>query len=158
MDAHTGGERLEDIRTDVLVFFHPADEPAPRGRLGRLDWILRGALSRLRARGKFTGERGTSALLSPDRKLKAERVLVMGLGPRADFSMTALYRLSYTTARTILDLHCSRIGLDLPFRVLPHESPERLRQAFLEGFAAELARARPNAEFSIFTLSPGTGR
>lgn len=158
MDAHDSGERVEELRTDALVFFHPEDEPAPRGRLGRLDWILLGALSRLRARGKFTGERGTSALLSPDQKLKAERVLVMGLGRRADFSMTAFYRLSYETARTVLDLRCRQIVLDLPFRLLPHESPEKLRQAFLEGFAAELTRARPDAEFSISTLSPSNGR
>jgi len=158
MDARDAGERLEEIRTDVLVLFHPEDEPAPRGRLGRLDWILLGAFSRLRARGKFTGERGTSALLSPNQKVKAERVLVMGLGRRADFSMTAFYRLSYETARTVLDLHCSQISLDLPFRLFPHEAPEKLRHAFLEGFAAELKRGRPDAEFSVSTLPPSNGR
>ncbi len=158
MDARDAGERLEEIRTDVLVLFHPEDEPAPRERLGRLDWILLGALSRLRARGKFTGERGTSALLSPNKKLRAERILVMGVGRRADLSMTALYRLSYETARTVLDLHCSQISLDLPFRLFPRESPEKLRQAFLEGFAAELKRGRPDMEFSVSTLPPRNGR
>jgi hypothetical protein len=158
MDARDAGDRLEEIRTDVLVLFHPEDEPAPRGRLGRLDWILLGALSRLRARGKFSGERGTSALLSPNQKVKAERVLVMGLGRRADLSMTAFYRLSYETARTVLNLHCSQISLDLPFRLFPHESPDKLRHAFLEGFAAELKRAHPDAEFSVATLPPRNGR
>ena len=158
MDARDAAERLEEIRSDVLVLFHPEDEPAPRGRLGRLDWILLGALSRLRARGKFTGERGTSALLSPNQKLRAERVLVMGLGRRADFSMTAFYRLSYETARTVLDLRCSQISLDLPFRLFPHEAPDKLRHAFLEGFAAELKRGRPDAEFSVATLPPSNGR
>jgi hypothetical protein len=158
MDACDAGERLEEIRTDILVLFHPEDEPAPRGRLGRLDWILLGVLSRLRARGKFTGERGTSALLSPNQKLKAERVLVMGLGRRADFSMTAFYRLSYETARTVLDLHCSYISLDLPFRLFPDESPEKLRHAFLEGFAAELKRGRPDVDFSVSALPPSDGR
>ena len=152
MDAHDAGERLEEIRTDVLVLFHPEDEPAPRGRLGRLDWVLLGVLSRLRARGKFTGARGTSALLSPNQKVKAERILVMGLGARADFSMTAFYRLSYETARTVLDLHCSQISLDLPFRMFPEESPEKLRHAFLEGFVAELKRGRPDGDFSVSTL------
>jgi hypothetical protein len=158
MDARDAAERLEEIRSDVLVLFHPEDEPAPRGRLGRLDWILLGALSRLHARGKFTGERGTSALLSPNQKLRAERVLVMGLGRRADFSMTAFYRLSYETARTVLDLRCSQISLDLPFRLFPHEAPDKLRHAFLEGFAAELKRGRPDAEFSVATLPPSNGR
>jgi len=158
MEARDAGERLEEIRTDVLVLFHPEDEPAPRGRLGRLDWVLLGVLSRLRARGKFTGARGTSALLSPNQKVKAERVLVMGVGRRAELSMAAFYRLSYETARTVLDLRCSRISLDLPFRMFPEESPEKLRHAFLEGFAAELKRGRPDVEFSVSTLPPTNGR
>ena len=82
----------------------------------------------------------------------------MGLGRRADFSMTAFYRLSYETARTVLDLRCSQISLDLPFRLFPHEAPDKLRHAFLEGFAAELKRGRPDAEFSVATLPPSNGR
>jgi hypothetical protein len=158
MDARDAGERLEEIRTDVLVLFHPEDEPAPRGRLGRLDWILLGALSRLGARGKFTGARGSSALLSPNQKVKAERILVMGVGRRADLSMTAFYRLSYDTAHTVLNLGCSRISLDLPCRLLPQESSEKLRHAFLEGFVAELKRGRPDGDFAVSALPPANGR
>jgi hypothetical protein len=153
MDVLDVRQRLEDVRTEVLVFFQVEDEPAPRGRLGRLDWILLSVVSRLRARGKFSGERGANVLLAAYPKLKAERVLVMGLGRRADLSHTALYRLSYQTAQTVLDLRCSQITLDLPVRFFPEEPPERLRRAFLEGFTAELRRGRPDVEFSISTLS-----
>jgi leucyl aminopeptidase len=153
MDVPDVRQRLEDVRTEILVLFHVEDEPAPRGRLGRLDWILLSALSRLRARGKFTGEREANVLLSPHPKLKAERVLVMGLGRRADLSLTALYRLSYQTAQTVLNLRCNQITLDLPVRFFPEEPPERLRRAFLDGFTAELRRGRPDVEFSISTLA-----
>jgi len=157
MDASDAADRIEDVRTEVLILFHPSDEPAPRERLGRLDWILLSAVSRLRARGKFSGERGQSVLLAPDGKIKAERILVMGLGERTDLSWTAYYRLSYQTARTVLDLRCSRIVLDLPYRAFPQESPERVRRAFLEGFAAELARGRPEVEFAVSVLPPSRG-
>jgi hypothetical protein len=149
METRDVGERLEDVRTEVLVLFHVEDEPAPRGRLGRLDWILLGAISRLRARGSFHGERGANVLLCPSQKVKAERVLVMGLGRRADLSMTVLYRLSYQTAQTVLNLHCQQITLDLPLRLFPHEPPEKVRRAFVEGFGAELTRGRPGVEFSV---------
>jgi hypothetical protein len=154
MDASDAADRIEEVRTEVLILFHPSDEPAPRERLGRLDWILLSPLARLRARGKFSGERGQSVLLAPDAKFKAERILVMGLGGRADLSWTAYYRLSYQTAQTVLDLRCTRIVLDLPYRAFPQEPPERVRRAFLEGFAAELARGRPEVEFAVSVLPP----
>jgi hypothetical protein len=147
-------EPVEQIRADVLTLFHAEDEPVPRGRLGWVDWILLSSLARLRARGKFAGQRGATALLTPERKLKAERVLVVGLGPRADLSMTALYRLSYQTAQAILALGCTSIALELPYRAFPVESPQRIRQAFLEGFTAELKRGRPTAEFTVLLLPP----
>jgi hypothetical protein len=157
MEIRQASAPLEEIGADVLVLFHLEDEPAPRGRLGRVDWILCSAISRLRARGKFAGERGTSALLSPNGKLKAERVLVLGLGRQADLSMTALYRVSYQAAQTILSLHCTSILLEPPFRAFPLEPPERIREAFLEGFRAELARGRPDAPFAITLLPAPNG-
>lgn len=153
MEIRETSDLLQEVPADVLVLFHLADEPSPRGRLGRVDWILGSAISRLRARGKFAGERGTSALLSPNGKIKAERILVLGLGNQADLSMPALYRLSYQAAHTILNLRCVAIVLDLPFRAFPHSPPDRIRRAFLEGFQAELKRGRPDAPYTI-TLLP----
>ncbi len=147
-------EPVEEVQAEVLVLFHVEDEPAPRGRLGRIDWILLSAVSRLHARGKFVGDRGASALLSPEQKLKAERVLVIGIGRSAEFSKTALYRLSYQAAQTILNLGCLQIALELPYRFNPQEPPEKLRRDFLEGFAAELQRGRPNADFSVTLFPP----
>jgi hypothetical protein len=154
MQTREALEPVEEVPAEVLVLFQTEDEPAPRGRLGRVDWILLGAVSRLRARGKFSGERGATALLSPDRKLKADRVLVMGIGRRADFSKTAFYRLSYQAAQILLDLGCAKIALDLPYRLFSQESPEKIRRDFLEGFTAELQRARPDIDFSLATLAP----
>jgi hypothetical protein len=157
MEIRETSDLLEEVPADILVLFHLADEPAPRARLGRVDWILGSAVSRLRARGKFAGERGASALLSPNGKIKAERILVFGLGHQADLSMPALYRLSYQAAHTILNLRCVSIALDLPFRAFPLSPPDRIRHAFLEGFQAELKRGRPDAPFAITLLPPENG-
>jgi hypothetical protein len=153
MEIRESREPVEEIGAEILLLFHLEDEPAPRGRLGQVDWILCGAVSRLRARGKFAGERGTAALLSPGGKLKADRVLVVGLGRQADLSMVTLYRLAYQAAHTILHLGCTRVALEPPFRAFPRDAPLRVRQAFLEGFMAELRRGRPDAPFAITVLS-----
>jgi leucyl aminopeptidase len=145
---------LEEVDADVLLLFHPEDEPAPRGRLGWVDWILCGPVSRLRARGKFAGERGANVLLSSNGKLRARMILVIGLGRQADLSMVALYRLSYLAAHAIVALGCTRVAMEPPSRAFPREPPTRIRQAFLEGFTAEVERGRPDASFTLTVLSP----
>ena len=148
---------VEEIDTEVLVLFHLEDEPAPRGRLGRVDWILCGSLSRLRARRKFAGERGATALLAPAGKLKAGGVLVVGLGRRADLSLAALYRLSYQAAQAILNLRCTHVAMEPPFRAFPRDAPLHVQQTFVEGFLAELRRGQPNAAFALTLLTSATG-
>jgi len=157
MQLSTATSPLEEIAADVLVFFQFADEPAPRGRLGRADWILLSALSRLTARGKFAAEPGAAVLLASRGKFAADWVLVLGLGPREDLSLTALYRLSYQAAETILKLRRPRIALELPLRGFPTEPPLRIREAFLEGFLAELQRGWPEAAFSVSLFPPEGG-
>jgi hypothetical protein len=144
---------IEDIDADVLVLFHVEDELAPRGRLGQVDWILCGAVSRLRARGKFAGERGATALLAPNGKLKVHRILVIGLGRQADLSVVALYRLAYQAAQAISYLRCTNLALEPPFRVLPRAAPASVQQAFIEGFMAELRRGQPDTSFSVALLT-----
>ena len=157
MEIRESAAAVEEVGADILVLFHPEDEPAPRGRLGRVDWLLCGALSRLRAREKFWGVWGTTALLPSEEKLKAGMILVVGLGRRDDLSLVALYRLSYQAAQAILHLRCTRVAMEPPFRAFPREAPARIRQAFLEGFLAELRRGRPDAALSVTVLSPPNG-
>ncbi len=148
---------IEEVDAEVLVLFHLEDEPAPRGRLGQVDWILCGAVSRLRARGKFAGEQGAAALLTPSGKLKVGRILVVGLGRQADLSMVVLYRLSYQAAQAILNLRCTHVAMELPFRAFPREAPVHLHQALLEGFIAELRRGQPDASFAVTFLTSPNG-
>jgi hypothetical protein len=147
-------EPLEDVAAELMVMFHLQDEPAPRGRLGDVDWILCGALSRLRARGKFGGERGAVALLSSEGKLKAERILVMGLGRKADLSLVTLYRLSYQVAEAVRRLRCTNVAVEPPFRAFPRDTALRLYRAFLEGFVAELRRGLPEDRLAITVIAP----
>jgi hypothetical protein len=157
MQIRESNQSIEEIEAEVLLLFHLEDEPAPRGRLGKVDWILCGALSRLRARGKFAGERGGTALLSPNGKLKADRVVVVGLGRQADLTLVGLYRMSYQAAQTVLSLRCTNVAMEMPFRAFPREAAPRIREAFLEGFLAELRRGQPDAAFTVTLLAAPNG-
>lgn len=145
---------LEELAADVLLCFHYEDEPAPRGRLGWVDWILGSPVQRLWARGRFSGARGAAALIPSGGKLGAEKVLILGLGQKGGLRMTALYEMSYRAAEAVADLRADRILVDLPLRAFPDLPPARVRKAFLEGFAAELARRLGPAQPTIAVLPP----
>ncbi|HWT82402.1 MAG TPA: M17 family peptidase N-terminal domain-containing protein [Candidatus Acidoferrum sp.] len=153
MQIAESDQPIQDIEADILLLFHLQDELAPRGRLGQVDWILCGAVSRLRARGKFAGERGASALLVPNGKLKATRILVIGLGRQADLTVVSLYRSAYQAAQAILNLRCTHLAMEPPYRAFPAEAPASVQQTFIEGFLAELRRGQSGAPFVLTLLS-----
>ncbi len=157
MQILESSQPIEEIDAEMLLLFHLQDELAPRGRLGQVDWMLCGSVSRLRARRKFAGERGATALLAPAGKLKADRVLVVGLGHRADLSLVALYRMSYQAAQATLNLRCTHVAMEPPFRAFPRGAPVHVQQTFVEGFLAELRRGRPDAAFAVTLLTSANG-
>ena len=83
---------IEEIPGDLLVLFHFEDIPVPRGSLGKVDWYLCGAVSRLSVDGKFTGALGTGALFHPAGKFQVQKILVFGLGPSSRLTLSALER------------------------------------------------------------------
>jgi len=60
------------------------------GKLGRqasrIDRLMAGAIARLMKRGDFTAKEGSTAILYPEAGISAERVVLVGLGKRADLS------------------------------------------------------------------------
>ena len=157
MQITDSDQPIQDIEADILLLFHLQDELAPRGRLGQVDWILCGAVSRLRAWGKFAGERGASALLVPNGKLKAARILVIGLGRQADLTVVSLYRSAYQAAQAIRNLHCTHLAMEPPYRAFPPEAPASVQQTFMENFLAELRRGQSDTPFILTLLSTSGG-
>ena len=88
---------------------------------GREDWtdgaravdrVTRGALRDLMASGDMKGKPGEATLLHP-RGLKAKRVLVVGLGPRAALRATGLAAAAGTAARRARELGAGTLSLAL---------------------------------------------
>lgn len=77
---------IEKVVAEVaVVSFFESDRPL-RGEAGRIDWRLCGALSGLIARGALRGAAGEAALLPTFGRLRAPRVLLLGLGASQGFS------------------------------------------------------------------------
>jgi hypothetical protein len=80
---------LQDIKkmeTEALVVGFYEDVRPLKGLAGELDWLLCGALSGLLLQRKVRGSLGEVALLTSRGKVRAQKLFMIGLGPKAGFS------------------------------------------------------------------------
>jgi hypothetical protein len=75
---------LDDHPADLLVLTAFQDERPLEGLAGLVDWRLCGALSSWRVGGFSTGAFGEQVLMPTGRRLSHPKLLLMGLGPRAE--------------------------------------------------------------------------
>jgi leucyl aminopeptidase len=102
------------------------------GPAQRLDAASRGALSRLLATGDFTGRPGEVLLLHPG-GIRARRVLLVGLGARADFGPQRIREAAALAARRARELRAGTLALVIPAAGRGEIDPDRAAQAIAEG-------------------------
>ncbi len=77
--------KLDLSGTEVLVATLASDERPPQGLAGLLDYRMAGRVSRLMQRGFAEGKVGEVVLVPGRPKLPFDKVLLFGIGKRADF-------------------------------------------------------------------------
>lgn len=90
LDLRFSDRSLENIWCQAVAgfsFYHPELEISG---LKNLDMKMSGLLSDLISRGRWTGERGESFLLSSQGAIPAEKILFHGLGPISEFNVEIL--------------------------------------------------------------------
>ena len=142
---------LDAIEADVVVAgFFLEDRPL-RGGVGRVDWRLCGQVSKMLANDEIVAERGTALLLAATGAFEAPRILLLGLGSRADFALTVAQDLMREAMGRCIDLGVRRIAL-APLGV-PSDDLERHFPALVGGVVEALrARAQvsgPPTDFEI---------
>jgi hypothetical protein len=92
---------LQDIKklaTEALIVGFYEDVRPLKGAAGELDWLLCGALSSLILSKKLRGSLGDVALVTSRGKVPAEKIFLIGLGPRAGLTLTTLKSAARTAA------------------------------------------------------------
>jgi leucyl aminopeptidase len=114
--------KLPQGASDVAVFVFEGEAGAPDGELREL-------VEGLRRDGEFKGEAGTSLLVHAAGTDGARRLLVVGLGERADFDAAAMSRAAAAAVRRAREAHFKQLNLVLPRSV----DARRLVRAASEG-------------------------
>src|SRR5690606_31778066 len=115
----------------VVPWFEGDGQPA--GAAAEVDARMAGAIRAVLGRGDFRGRKDEVAVLYPrEGELRAERVLLVGLGPRQQFSAERLRRAVGSAVRQAQRLGAPGLGLVVPAGGAGEEDA-RLGQAAAEG-------------------------
>jgi len=119
-----------DTRADALIVGRYAGEARLSPVLAALDARLGSGLSRVLAAEKFEGKTGQLSHLYTEGRIRAARVLVVGLGQKRNADADTVRRASAAAARRARDLGAATAAVHMPADGLP----ARVRaQAVVEG-------------------------
>jgi len=114
MKLHVSGEKPERARVDALVLPIYTDGAASAA-VDAVDRKLGGVIDELRASGEIKGREGEEQTLAAvNGKLGAKRVIVIGLGSRAEITPASLARYAGLGVRTAARRNAGTLAIVLP--------------------------------------------
>lgn len=124
-----GAIQEQDADAIIVNLFEGA---SPGGATHAVDQATNGAISELIEGGDFTGKAGKVAVLYPRGLVPARRVVVVGLGKQADFSLEIVRRATATAVRKARDLGAESVATILQGAGAAGLSVEAAAQAIAE--------------------------
>ncbi len=131
-------ESLARVGADVAVAGFFRDERPLRGGAGLADWRLCGFLSRLLVAARAQGELGEAVLTTTHGRLRAPRLLLIGLGPRARYGADAHRTAVERAVDRLLELGAGSAAVDLPPLGGAEPTIEAIAEGIVEGACAAL--------------------
>jgi len=124
---------IQEAQADALIvnLFEGVDRPA--GATGAVDKALGGAISDLINMGDFTGKLNQTAVIYTRGGLPAPRVVLVGLGPVADFSVDRVRQAAAKAAKRAGELGAKSIASTAHGAGTGQIDPQVAAQAVVEG-------------------------
>lgn len=142
--ARQPGEPRHRVDLAILACFE--DERPLRGLAALVDWRTAGAVSRLLREGFCTGRAHELVLLPGRRDLPADRIVLVGLGPRAALDPTAARQAATDAVAMALRLSPTDVLFALPSGGEDRELSEALLGGVVVGLGGELPREGVDVE------------
>jgi hypothetical protein len=144
-------ESLARVGAEVAVAGFFRDQRPLRGGAGLADWRLCGFFSDLVLAARVEGEIGDAVLTTTHGRLRAPRLLLLGLGVRARFGADAHGAAVASAVERLVDLGASSAALDLPGPT-GETSLDAIASSIVEGACAALDPR--SARFLLRVVAP----
>jgi hypothetical protein len=137
LDLELGAEALERSKVDLVVAGFFSDELPLRGGAGRVDWRLCGLVSDQILAGRILGSRDEALLVPSAGQLRANRVMVLGLGTRSEYRLQQISASTRQAVSRALALASPSLAM-APLGLAGDEFP-RCAEAIISGAIAGFA-------------------
>lgn len=132
--------RIDELEAEALACCVFENDWPMLGLAGLVDWRLAGRLSLLAKAGFLTGKADEVVLVPLRPWLPFEKLLVLGLGPRASFGDAAARRATERLVATLDGLQVNQPVVELPGRADESMAPARAVALALEALAPSETR------------------
>ena len=123
---------IDTTSAEVIACSAFQDERPLRGLAGLLDWRLAGRLSVLAKNDFLTGAEGEIVLVPGRPYVRFEKILVLGIGPRATFDDAVVRRVLGKLVSALEGLKVRRALVEVPGRPSGKLEPEKAAELLLE--------------------------
>jgi len=106
---------LDQLWCQAVVAFVFEDDSLLTGYLSRLNEKLAGSLTQLIDTDFLTGKRGELLLVASQERIKADKLLFVGLGPISSFSSETLSSVTRNASSTLERLKLHEFGIMVPW-------------------------------------------
>jgi hypothetical protein len=115
LDLRLTYRRLDQLWCQAVVAFVFEDDSLLAGYLSRLNEKLAGSLTQLIDAHFLTGKRGELLLVASQERIKADKLLFVGLGPLTSFSSETLSSVMRNVSSTLERLKLHEFGIMVPW-------------------------------------------
>ena len=126
-------QSITDFSGDALIVNLFQGIKSPSGATGAVDRTLGGMITRLIADREITGKTGEVVVLHDCRKLKAQKVIIVGLGKQSALCPDNIRKAAGAAAQKARDIKAKRVGTVVHGAGIGGVDPARAAQSLVEG-------------------------
>lgn len=160
MKIDTVNKKITDFTGDIMIINLFEDVRIPGGATGAVDKALGGIIAKLVKSGELSGKLGETAVIHTFGKIKAGKVLIIGLGKAEDFNVERIRKAAGAAIKQARKAGAGKVGTIVHGAGIGGIEPRQAAQALVEGSLLALyefkkykkSDKKPIIHFSIVEL------
>jgi hypothetical protein len=150
LDLRFSDRPIEDLWCQAVVALVFQGPLLTRGRLASLDEKMTGFLTALQKKGFWTAKRGESLLLASQNRIRADKILLKGLGDRAGYNRQVLVDQVREVSAIFDKLDVKDFAIHIPIvEGLEKKYPSQLASSALHLVGPFLANHQKDSDFIL---------